>query len=378
MRGQLRWLRAQGWECLLATSPGARAVAAAEAEGAELYPLPMSRSVMPLADLVGLARWIRLIWKTKPHAVNVSTPKAALLGSVSAFVLGVPKRIYVMRGLRLEGARGVAALLLWAAERLTIACSTDVIFVSHSLAEAASGRGLGAKGKGVVIAEGSSNGVDVERVLTQAVAGAASIDRESIGLLQTDAVVGFVGRIAADKGLDTLIRVFQNAAIPSRLRLLVVGGEEDAELTSSMLSLGEKVRWVGEVDNVPAYMRLMDMLCLPTRREGFPNVVLEAGAMQLPVVTTKATGSIDSVVDNETGLLVDIDDDQGLLRALRTLADHPEVARMMGMEGYERAVRDFNPTRIWSGVLAILNSDYEATDLHPVSEVCSKNNQKEL
>lgn len=377
LKGQLRWLGAQGWQCSLVTTPDSKARIAAEAEQVELYPVAMTRSVTPLRDLLALVRWLAVLMKVRPDAVNASTPKAGLIGMVAAFLLRIGKRVYVMRGLRLEGAQGPARVLLWLMERITIACATDVIFVSPSLALAAAEIGLGAVGKGWVIGNGSSNGVDVTRLRTAAITDSECVTRESFGFSKSDFVVGFVGRIAPDKGVDTLIRVFQRLAASDGFKLLVVGATEDAELEKRLWSLGGRSHVTGDVTNVPAYMATMDVLCLPTKREGFPNVVLEAGAMQLPVVATRATGSVDAVVNNETGLLVDLGDEEGLMQALQEIASHRDRAQTMGIRGYERAVRDFNPTRIWAGVLAILNGDYGALDLHPVSEICGKNNQKD-
>lgn len=377
LKGQLRWLNSQGWQCSLVTTPDSKAHSAAEAEQVELYPVAMTRSVTPLRDLSALVRWLAVLMKVRPDAVNASTPKAGLIGILAAFVLRIRKRIYVMRGLRLEGAQGPTRFLLWLMERLAIACATDVIFVSQSLARAAAERGLGAEGKGWVIGDGSSNGVDVERIRQASRAEAGLLNREDLDLSPDQFVVGFVGRIAADKGIDMLTRVFDGPTVPANFRLLIVGGSEDSALDARLASLGDRVRLVGEAANVPQYLALMDVLCLPTRREGFPNVVLEAGAMQLPVVATRATGSLDAVVDHHTGLLIDVDDDSALLRALRELADNPAEAKAMGLNGYARAVSDFKPERIWSGVLAIMNNDYGATDVRPATGLCSADDQKE-
>ncbi|WIY84289.1 glycosyltransferase family 4 protein [Propionimicrobium sp. PCR01-08-3] len=377
LKGQLRWLQSQGWSCSLATTPDSQAILAAKSEGAILCPLRMSRPVAPLSDVLALFHWLRLIWRVRPDAVNVSTPKAGLLGSIAAFLLRVPKRIYVMRGLRLEGSQGAMARLLWVMERITIACATDVIFVSPSLALAAADLGLSANDKGWVIGAGSSNGVDAARLEVSAIADAEFVTRECLGFSNSDFVVGFVGRIAPDKGIDMLIRVFQSPALPKNFKLLVVGATEDAELSARLSALGSRLHVTGRVNNVSGYMAKMDVLCLPTRREGFPNVVLEAGVMRIPVVATRATGTVDAVVDGETGLLVEIDDDGGLLRTLRAVADDPNRARTMGNNGYERAVRDFSPTRIWTGLLAILSNDYGSSDLHSTSRFVQKNSQKE-
>lgn len=377
LKGQLSWFARQGWDVVLATTPDPKAYAAAEREGTAFHPLPMSRSISLVSDLKALRGWVRLIGRLRPDVVNVGTPKASLLGSFAAFLRRVPKRIYVMRGLRLEGARGPMAAVLWLMERLTIACATDVIFVSRSLAAEAAGRGLGARRKGWIIGEGSSNGVDVDALRARAGGTDRAAVRAELGVEDDDFVVGFVGRIARDKGLDTLLRAFLVLAPSRNVRLLVVGGVEDEELAAQVRALGDRVVMTGDVDNVPHHLLAMDVLCLPTKREGFPNVVLEAGAMGLPVVTTRATGAVDSVIDGETGLLVDVDDHQGLAHALEKLHADPSAARAMGECALERVVRDFTPESVWQGVLAIMTNDYRAGGLHPVLEMSSPSVTKE-
>lgn len=377
LKGQLSWLQDHGWRVCLAASPDDEAKVAAEREGVRLYPLPMTRSITPLSDLCALIRWVRLIHRLKPAAVNASTPKAGFLGTLAAWMLRVPKRIYVVRGLRLEGVTGPLAWVLWLMERVAMACSTDVVFVGPSLAEQAVLRGLGGRGKGWVVRAGSSNGVDVCRVVARAEEIPQERMRDDLGLEEHDFVVGYVGRVTSDKGVDTLITAFEDARLPLSAKLVVVGWVEDEQLRGRLATLGDRVRTVGSVRNVPAHMATMNVLCLPTKREGFPNVVLEAAALRIPVITSRATGSIDSVVDGETGILMDVDDHRALARALEQLHADPEWARTLGDNAHQRVVRDFKPIDIWRGVLAIMQSEYGAAGLHQVVERGPARTQKE-
>lgn len=377
LRGQLGWFREQGWDVSLAATPDAKAEAAAEREQVTLHALPMTRSLTPLADLRSLFRWIALIRRVKPDVTNVSTPKAGLLGGIAAAILRVPKRIYVVRGLRLESTSGALYKLLWAMERASIAFATDVIFVGHGLAREAAKRGLGAAGKGWVIGEGSSNGIDVEGLVKRAGGATREEMRTEFGFEPTDFVVGFVGRIAIDKGLDTLIAALSEEEFPQEAKLLIVGGTEDEELADRLRALGRRVTMTGDVADVSRAMLAMDVLCLPSRREGFPTVALEAAAMRLPVVATRATGCGDAVLDGETGRLVDIDDHRGLADAIRDLHAAPEEARTMGERGHQRVLADFRPEAIWSGILAVMTNSYDKAGLHPVGSRPSTESEKE-
>lgn len=353
LRGQLRWLSDQGWEVILSTTPDEQATQSAIREGVALDGIAMTRRMSPVADLKALWGWIRLLRKHRPMVVNASTPKAGLLGCMAACLTRVPRRVYVVRGLRLEGSSGPAAVILWAIERLTMALATDIVFVSESLSQEAERRHLLSPSKSWVIGKGSSNGVDAAAIQARV----AQVDRDelrsSLGIDRDDFVVGYVGRVAADKGISTLLAATKLTQHPS-LRLMIIGSTEDEELDREISSLGNVVRipWTKDVwGHLPA----MDILSLPTLREGFPNVVLEAAAAGLPAVTTRATGAVDSVVEGVTGLLTDVNDAHHMAKLFDELARDPERVREMGEAARLRVKEHFTPESIWLGLLEIIS-----------------------
>lgn len=355
LRGQLGWFREQGWDVHLVTSPGRLLGVVEERERVTGHPLPMDREINLRRDLVALVRWIRLLRRLRPDVLNVGTPKAGLLGAIAGWLTGVPVRVYVLRGLRLEGAKGpLQKPLLWLAERLTILLATEVVCVSHSLRDEAAALHLfGRIDRPVVIGSGSSNGVNPGRWD----AALAAVDRATVraewGVGPDLLVVGFVGRINVDKGVDDLIRAFQTTPrLPAVL--LLAGPLEDETLRPAIAALGDRVVHVDQwVDDPAACYAGMDVLCLPTRREGFPNVVLEAALAGLPSITTTATGSRDSVVPGVTGWLVETGDVAALIDTIRRCAEDPESLRRAGQVARERALRDFRPQDIWSGLQAV-------------------------
>lgn len=349
LRGQLGWLRAQGWDVSLVVNDDPRGRAAAEREGVSFLPIPMARNIDPIRDLMSLVRWVRLLKRERPDVVNVSTPKAALVGTLAARIVSVPRRVYVMRGLRLEGATGFLRAILWATERLTVLGATDVIVVSPSLGEAAREAGVLRGRPTWIVGEGSSNGVPAAAVAQQVDSGHAEGLRASLGFAPEDVVVGYVGRLAPDKGVDTLLAALERIQ-DARVRALLIGSAEGLDPGE----WGDRVTHVEWTDDVWRHYSAMDVLCLPTRREGFPNVVLEAAAAGVPAVTTRATGAVDSVVDGETGMLVDIDDVRGLAEALQRLASNPNERRRMGAAAAQRVRTHFRPSQVWSGVQDIM------------------------
>lgn len=354
LRGQLGWFQARGWDVHLATSSGPLLGAVTGREEVVGHVVSMEREISPVRDAVALVRWIRLLRRLRPDLVNVGTPKAALLGAVAAWLTRVPVRVYVMRGLRLEGVEApLRRAVLWLAERCTIRLATDVVCVSGNLREEASARGLFGPGDDpVVLGKGSSNGVDATRWDPDLAAVDWATVRAGWGVGPAELVIGFVGRLTRDKGVDTLLAAFAGVRdLP--VRLLLVGSLDDDELEPAIHTLGDRVVRIEETSDVaPAYVG-MDVLCLPTRREGLPNVVLEAALAAVPAITTTATGARDSVVPGVTGWLVPPGDVEALTEALRACAQAPERIGQLGRAARARALADFRPQTIWSGLESI-------------------------
>jgi glycosyltransferase involved in cell wall biosynthesis len=359
LRYQLSWFREQGWDVHLATSPGPLLDVVAEREQVTVHPLPMERDTDVRRDLVALVRWIVLLLRLRPSVLNVGTPKAGLLGCLAGWLTRVPRRVYILRGLRLEGTTGAQRRVLWLAERLTILLATDVVCVGHSLRDEATALGLfGPRDRPVVIGKGSSNGVNPARWNFEAA------DRDAVrsgwGVSAEQLVIGFVGRIAADKGVRDVLGAFRRLD-GTNARLVLVGPVETESLREEIAELGDRVvlrdGWVTELDAV--YVGL-DVLCLPTRREGFPNVVLEAALAERPTITTTATGARDSVVPGVTGWLVEMGDVEQLADAIRACDEDRAAVTAAGRAARERALTDFRPESIWTGLQQVYRGERPA------------------
>ena len=352
LRGQLAYLREAGFEVTVIASPGEALDRVREREGVRTVGIDIARDPAPAADAASLAALLGALRKIGPDVVIASTPKAGLLGMIAARLLAVPVRVYLLRGLRLETETGKKRAILGLAERLASACARDVVCVSESLQRAFVEAGYAGREKTCVLGAGSSNGVDVQRFDATKRRGEAAALRESLGL-QGRSVIGFIGRMAADKGIGDLLEAL------ARLRrerpdvvLLVVGadfaGDVDASISARLRAAGDAVRCVAHVADTAPYYPLMTVLGFPSLREGFPNVPLEAAACAVPTVGYRVTGVIDAVVDGSTGTLVQRGDVDGLTRALqRYLADPALVARH-GEAARERVVERFQRERVWS------------------------------
>jgi glycosyltransferase involved in cell wall biosynthesis len=331
LTGRLRTLREAGFKVTLISSPGELLDRTAASEGVESIALPMRRSIALFADVVSLARLWLLLRRLKPDLAEFSTPKAGLLGCMAAWLAGVPTRVYMLRGLKLETATGFKRQVLLAAERLASLCAQVVLCNSDSLRCKALSLRIAPAAKLHLLGAGSSNGVDTDRFSP----GPSSV-RDIFGIPRGTPVVGFVGRLTRDKGLPELLEAFDEILrVAPAAHLLLVGwfdASEDAlgaDLRDRIKSHAH-IHCTGYVTDTAPYYRAMDMMVLPSWREGFPNAVLEAAATGIPVITTDCTGSRDSVVPEVTGLLILPGFPLAIYEAVLKLIRNPKRRRRMG------------------------------------------------
>lgn len=362
LRDQLSTLAQQGWDVHLACSDEDGTDSfhqLSQMEGVTLHRLPMSRGPNPLRDALSLWSWLRLIRSLNPDLVVSSTPKAGLLGSVASWMSGIGARVYHVRGLRAEGLVGVLAVISRLSERIATTTATHVLVDSHSLLQAMRCRGLLPDSKGQVLGSGSSCGVDTDwfRPPTSTEREAA---RESLGLTSRDIVIGFLGRLAVDKGVRELMdacEILQQD--DSHIKLICVGPIEDAEQLDEYLRRIRAKAWAKVVDRTEDPRSLywaFDIFCLPSYREGFPIAPLEAQACGLPVVTTEATGCADSVEPEVTGSLVPPRDIHALATALSRLTSSAARRKAMGSAGRARAKREFSSSIVDERFIAFLDA----------------------
>lgn len=341
LRGQLADLADAGHEVHLVCSPGVTGVD----PRVKVHEVSMARDPSPLPDLRALLSLIRLLRAVRPDVTVVGTPKAGLLVGLAALLARVPRRFYLLRGLRLESANGLQRAVLTALEVLACRAARTVVAVSPSLAQEVLRLPGVPRGRVTVAGAGSSNGVDTTRY-APAEAAVRATQRALLSIGPDEVVVGFVGRLGPDKGLPELLDAWET--LGPAVRPVVVGALEAAgpDAQARLDALGAHV--TGFVTDTVPWWAALDMLVLPTHREGFPNVVLEAGACGLPTVTTTATGARDSVVDGVTGLLVPVRDAAALSAALSLLAEDAELRHGLGMAARERVLAEFDQPTVWA------------------------------
>lgn len=364
LKGQLAYMRANGFEVYVASAPD---TSAADLEGCPHFALPLTRRITPFQDLWAVWKTYRLLRRLRPDLVHTHTPKAGLVGMVAAWLARVPVRIHTVAGLPLTEKKPLLRMLLRWVEKLTYGCATAVWPNSHGLA-AYIGQHVYNGPKLRVIGNGSSNGIDTEYFSpTPVLVRRAEALRRQLTIPPEAFVFVFIGRMVRDKGLDELVVAFRSLVYLNRdVRLLFVGDYEERlnpvrSVTKELISTHPHISWVGYQADVRPYLQLADALVLPSYREGLPNVLLQAGCMQRPVIATDIVGCRDVVEPGKTGLLVPPKDPVALRGALRQLLTNPELGEQMGQNARHRIETLYRQETLWQTLLQAYQDALAAT-----------------
>jgi glycosyltransferase involved in cell wall biosynthesis len=356
LKGQLAYMREQGFHVHVICSPGNGLDVVEQREGVKSVAVCIPREMEPIRDLKALIRLVNVLRRLRPDIVNASTPKAGLLGMLAAAIVGVPVRIYTLRGLRAETARGAIRALLHVSERIASACAHRVLAVSTSLAREYHERGLADSKKVRVLGAGSSNGVDTGRFGNIRLEDDAEQLRTRYAIPASAPVIGFVGRLTKDKGIIELFETYERVLVRfPNTRLLLVGDFEEGDPVPpryvDLIQHHPQVVRTGRIEDSAPLYQLMDVLAFPSYREGFPNVPLEAGASGIPIVGFRVTGVVDAVIDGETGTLVKAGQVDEFSESIARYLTDPRLKQTHGDAGRRRATKLFQPERLWRALL---------------------------
>ncbi|MFA0962046.1 glycosyltransferase family 4 protein [Roseivirga sp. BDSF3-8] len=329
--GQMKYMARQGYDVYMVSAKGPEIPEVTAREGVPHKVIGMTRRITPLADLLSLFRMILYMRDIKPDIVHTHTPKAGLLGMLAAWACGVPVRVHTVAGLPLQTARGMKFRLLTLIERITYACATEVWPNSGGLYSYIEQGNLTCSSKLHMIGRGSSNGIDLSVYSREAldsgtlrnIKRAISYDAEKRYLLT-------VGRMVKDKGIVELVEAFDEvAATRPDLHLVLTGPFEEEgnalpEAVREYILHHPRITHIAWTDDIPYYMAIAHLLVHPSHREGFPNVLLQAGAMDCPIVCSDISGNNDIVQNGRTGLLFEAGKKDAIAENLSWALDRPE------------------------------------------------------
>jgi glycosyltransferase involved in cell wall biosynthesis len=354
--GQAKYFKSLGYDVHLMSQDHFKEPLFCEREGIKHLPIAIEKEIAPFADLKTIYYIIKHLVRVKPDIVNLGTPKISLLGLFSAWFLRIPNRIYTCRGFRFETETGLKRTILIQMERLTIRFAKKVIYVSPSLLERGQEYKVVNPKKSTVIGKGSSNGVNLSSFNQSIINQESKKALVSKYNLEGCLVIGFVGRVSLHKGTVELVHAFEKLYEKhSNLRLIMMGHIACDEAFKRRFESHPAIIPIPFQDDVPLYMSLFDIFVLPSWREGFPNVPIQAAAMGIPVVVSNATGCVDSVKEGFNGKIYPVKNESQLKDSLLAYVENKELREVHGQNGIVWA-KEFQPEIIWNGIEKIYNT----------------------
>lgn len=320
--GLLKELQEEGYDVVALSNPDADLQELGEREGVRTIGVAMERRVSLLKDLLSLIKLVSVMKKERPHMVHSMTPKAGLLCMMAAKMVNVPVRVHTFTGLVWPTATGLMRKILMTTDKITCACATHIIpegeGVKQDLQRCITQKPM------KVLGYGNVKGIDLNYWARKN----SFVKRDSLTFI-------FVGRIVREKGINELVSAFVrlNKEYPD-MRLLLVGPYEEnldpvLPETKRIIDECEAIEAVGAQKDVRPFYEQSDVLVFPSYREGFPNVVIEAGAMELPSIVTDINGSREIIEIGKNGMIVPPRDEQALFDAMKWMVEHPQERKCM-------------------------------------------------
>lgn len=332
-------------------------------EGIRTEVIEMTRTISPVKDLYATIKLYRLLKKEKPQIVHSHTPKAGIVGMLAAYFADVPHRFHTVAGMPLLETSGIKRFVLNIVEKLTYALATKVFPNSYGLEKIIIEEKFTSKDKVKVIGKGSSNGIDIDYFNRKNFKNENLKNlKTSLGIDDKDFVFIFVGRMVTDKGINELIEAFTLLTQQeNNCKLLIVGWRENhldplKKETEKLLNSNTNIIEAGYQADVRPYLAISNVLVLPTYREGFPNVVLQAGAMDLPSIVTNINGCNEIIKDELNGLIIPVKDSNAILNSMLWCLTHPDHLKRMSNISRNLIAENYRHTYIWHELLKIYQS----------------------
>ncbi|MDQ1167508.1 glycosyltransferase family 4 protein [Flavobacterium sp. SORGH_AS_0622] len=352
---QFLYLEKQGYDVHVICSPSENLKQYSEDKKFKYAEINILRSFSIIEDIKSLYNICLYIKKNNIETVVGHTPKGALLAMIAGSIMRVKKRIYFRHGLLYETSKGIKRSILIFAERFTSMCSTKIVCVSPSLAKKSILDKLNNSEKQIVIGKGTCGGIDSLNKFSPTNVDVDFVNnlRVNLNINKEDFVIGFCGRIVKDKGIVELVEAFiklKSLNKDRKCKLLLVGGFEERDPLP--LEIVNRIKNDDDIivsgfiyENIECYYHLMSVYVLPSYREGFGMSVLEASSMCKPVLTTKVTGCVDSIIDGETGFFVD-NNSNSIYQKLIYLMELNDLSSIQ-KKGRDFVVENFDNRVLW-------------------------------
>jgi glycosyltransferase involved in cell wall biosynthesis len=344
LKSQIKAMAAAGHEVVIVSSSGPQLMQLVKELGVQAHPILIRRMVSPISDLRSLIAMYRYFSRERFDIVHSTTPKAGLLCAMAAFLARVPIRLHTFTGQPWARLAWPLRWLVKNGDRVIVWLNTKCYADSRSQADFLVSQGVAAPGGIAVLGHGSLGGVDLVQFNPDRWRTRYAKIREELGIPPGAKIITYIGRVTRDKGIGELVAAFKRLMNSGINACLLLVGPFEPERDPLPDEVEEQIRHetrikaVGYSMEPERYMSVSDVFCLPSYREGFGNVVIEAAAMGVPTVGTRIVGLVDSVVDGKTGILVPPRDVDALAEALSRMLRDESLRMRMGKAAQERAI----------------------------------------
>ena len=378
--GQLKYLN-QYFDIIAVAKDDGRLQKVREREGVRVVDAPIERPISLLKDIIALRWLINFFKQEKPWCVHANTPKGSLLAMIAAWICRVPHRIYTVTGLRYQGATGKFKFILQTMERITCACATKVIPEGQGVLKSLKNDHITSKPLEVIL-NGNINGKDTSFFSVESLYESCELEngnkrlsirqeesvkdvlRKELHITVNNFVFIFVGRIVNDKGMKELSKAMQcllknNYHLTPKLLLV---GDFESKLDplspedENFFKNNSSVLFVDYQKDVRPYLAAADALVFPSYREGFPNVVLEAGCMGLPSIVTDINGCNEIIEEGVNGRIIPPRDSDSLFSAMDWMLTHLSDVEHMANNSRRLIQERYEQGKVWKALLDMYKS----------------------
>ena len=357
---QFNYFSQAGYELHVACTPSLHLKNYAKEKNIQTLEIPITRQIRLFKDFYAIYKLIQYIKLNNIDIVIGHTPKGGLLAMISAFITRKRVRIYFRHGLMYENSKGLKKYFLILIEKLTGILANKVICVSQSVLNESNNKNLSRISKNILLANGTCNGVDtlnkfnINKIDTEQIIQL----RKSLNIKSDDLVLGYVGRMVKDKGIIELLDSWEILKYKyPRLKLLLVGPFEErdsiSDIYKNIIQSDSAILYLGQSEETNIYYAIIDVFLLLSHREGFPTVVLEASSMGIPIVTTKCTGCIDSIIPGNTGLFTDLNINS-IVNNVSIYIDNSSLRKKHGENGRYFVINNFQQEIVWEALKNVI------------------------
>nr|WP_321223474.1 glycosyltransferase family 4 protein [uncultured Psychroserpens sp.] len=362
LKGQLQFMSSH-YNVLGVSGDGNALAEVRQNEGIETHVVEMTRTITPFKDLKATYKLYKLFKAEKPFIVHTHTPKAGTLGMLAAKLAKVPHRIHTIAGLPLLETTGNKRRLLDVVEKFTYSCATKILPNSYGLEKIVIDNNYCKPQKLLVISKGSSNGINTAHYDTSLVSEEKKEKiKNELGINAEDTVFIFIGRVVKDKGINELVKAFdQLSKRNDAVKLILVGSKENhldpiLPETEALILENKHIFAVGMKKDIRPYVAVSHVLTFPSYREGFPNVVLQCSCMELPCIVSNINGCNEVIENDVNGLIIPVKNEIELEKAMQYMIDNPEKRQVMSANSRVKIIERYDQYLVWNELLKFYKS----------------------